>query len=230
MFSTINHNVTVGDRGAGVDRVAWAQSIKRSYARLDMSILAAFRNVPFRPDHDVSIHFTLALRNAVEIVRLTCDDTHTVGWTRGWKKVLGHQVLRSVRSSFPHAPAMKTLVADAFAQGGNLLDAGQSGKGAFNHTLCALRRGFVRVSSAAVMQTPQNLVVGCAGKISQEFLSELRLLASNGGGVWAGQSPKMGRCNSPTRRASVINLHLSARVFLPTGTCDRFRFQTETNY
>lgn len=64
------------------------------------------------------------------------------------------------------------------------------------------------------------------GKEISEFLGELRLLVVSNNGVWAGESPKMGRCNSPIRRASVISLHPSARVFLPTGACDRFCFQT----
>ena len=56
-------------------------------------------------------------------------------WTRGWEKVLERHVLRSVRASPAQAPALKTLVTDALALGGKLMDAGQSGQEAFDHIL-----------------------------------------------------------------------------------------------
>lgn len=88
------------------------------------------------------------------------------------ENVLGRRVLRSVRLFSPQAPAMKTLVADAFAEGSNLLDAGQSGKDAFNHILCALRRDSIRASPASAMQIPSNTAVA-QGK----FLVPRRIMA-----------------------------------------------------
>ena len=51
---------------------------------------------------------------------------------------------------------MKTLVTDAFTQGGKVLDAGQNGQEVFDHILRALCRGLSRGSQATVMQALQN--------------------------------------------------------------------------
>lgn len=123
------------------------------------------------------VHFTSALRIAVEGVRVACDDT-LPEWTRGWEKVLERHVLRSVRASSAQAPAVKALVADAFAQGGELMDAGQSGQAAFDNILRALCRGLSRASPAAVMQSLQNLAV-TQGTSFSKYQGELRLLVSN---------------------------------------------------
>lgn len=53
---------------------------------------------------------------------------------------------------------MKTLVADAFAQGGKLLDEGKRGPEAFDLILRILCRG-LKASPAAILQTLQNQVV-----------------------------------------------------------------------
>ena len=148
-------------------------------ARLDTSVLIAVPNIPFSSDHNVSdlVHFTSALRNAVESVRVACDDTHSIAWTRGWEKVLERHILRSVRTASPQAPQMKTLVVNAFAQGGKLLDDGAGGPDAFDLILRILCRGLSRASPAAVMQTLQFSVVAPSTPFST-YLGELRLLLS----------------------------------------------------
>ena len=54
---------------------------------------------------------------------------------------------------------MKTLVTNALAQGGKLLDAGQNDQEVFDHILRALFRGLSRASPVTVIQAIQNLVV-----------------------------------------------------------------------
>lgn len=90
---------------------------------------------------------------------MVCDDTHTADWTRGWEKLLKRHALRSVRASSPQAAAVKTMVVDAFAQEGKLLDAKQSGQAAFGHIMRALGRGLSKALPGVVMQTPQKFLV-----------------------------------------------------------------------
>ena len=73
---------------------------------------------------------------------------------------------------------MTTLVTDAFAQSGKLLDAGQNVQEVFDHILRALCRGLSRASPATVMQALQNLVVPHRTPFSV-YQGELRLLVSN---------------------------------------------------
>ncbi|CAN0568528.1 unnamed protein product, partial [Laminaria digitata] len=62
-----------GGRGYSAART---QSIKRSYARFDTGVLIAVPGIPFSSDHNVPdlVNFTSAMRNAVEGVRVACDD------------------------------------------------------------------------------------------------------------------------------------------------------------
>ena len=87
----------VRDEVVGHGVAAQIQGIKRAMARLDTSVPIAVPSIPFSSDHNVSdlVHFTSALRNAVESARVACDDTQSVDWTRGWGKVLECHILRS---------------------------------------------------------------------------------------------------------------------------------------
>ena len=118
------------------------------------------------------------MRKSIELAPVACNDTHPIEWTQCWEKVLERHILRSVRSSSPQAPAVKTMAADAFGQGGKLLDTGHNGQTAFDHVLRALSRGLSKASPAAVMQTLQNLVVPQGAPFS-EFQGQMRLLVSN---------------------------------------------------
>ena len=143
-------------------------------------MLIAVPPIPFSSDNDVSdlVHFTSALRNAVESVRVACDDANNRKWTRGWERVLERHILRSVRLASPQAPVMKTLVANAFDQGAKLLNYGTSGEAAFDVILRILCRGLSKASPAGVMQTLQNFVVE-PGTPFSKYSAELRLLLAN---------------------------------------------------
>ena len=121
-------------------------------------MLIAVPPLPLTPDHHVSdlvLHLTSALRNALESARVACDDTDPVEWTRGWEKVLERHVLKSVRVSSPQAPAVKTLVATAFAQDSNLMEDGCCGQDAFDHILRELCKGSNKASPAAVIDSAE---------------------------------------------------------------------------
>ena len=62
-------------------------------------------------------------------------------------------VLNSVHVSSPQAPAVKTLVATAFALGSKLMENGCCGQDNFDHIHRALCRGLRKASPAAVIQT-----------------------------------------------------------------------------
>ena len=159
--TTTNGRATVRNGGGRGDSATKTQSIKRAYARFDTNVLIALHGILFSSDHNVPelVHFTSALQNVVESLRVSCDDTESVAWTRGSEKVLERHVLRSMSASCAQAAPMKTLVTYAFAQGGKLLDAGQNSQEVFDHILRALCRGSSRASPATVMQALQNLVV-----------------------------------------------------------------------
>ena len=95
---------------------------QRAYARLDTGVLMPILHWPFASDLNVSIllQFTSALRDAASTLRLACDDVHPYIWTKGWEKCLERHVLRAVRSASPHAPAIKSMIVDAFSQGERL--------------------------------------------------------------------------------------------------------------
>ena len=112
--TTTDGRATVKSGGRGGDSATNTQCIKRAYARFDTNVLIALPCIPFSSDHNVPelVHFTSALRNAIESVRVACDDTESVAWTRGWEKVLERHVLRSVRAPSAQAAPTKTLVTD----------------------------------------------------------------------------------------------------------------------
>ena len=64
-------------------------------------------------------------------------------------------VLKSVRVSSPQAPAVKTLVATAFAQDSNLMEDGCCGQDAFDHILRELCKGSNKASPAAVIDSAE---------------------------------------------------------------------------
>ena len=132
------------------DSAAHPQSIKRAYARYDTNVWIPLPGIPFSSNRNVPehVHFTRALRNAFESVRVACDGNETDAWTRGCDNVLERRVLRSVRVYSAKAAPMKIMVTDAFAQGGKLLNAGQNGQEVFDHILRALRMGLRRASPA----------------------------------------------------------------------------------
>ena len=87
--TTTGGRATVRNGWRGGDSATNTHSIKRAYARFDNNVLIALPSIPFSFDHNVPelVHFTSALRNAIESVRVACDDTESVAWTRGWEKV-----------------------------------------------------------------------------------------------------------------------------------------------
>ena len=135
---------------------------------------------PFATDKNVSelIQFTSALRDAVSSLRVACDDPHPYVWTRGWEKCLEQHVLRALRPTSPQAPSIKSMIADAFAQGSRLYAEGRRGPDVLHHIFRSLCCGLRRATPAAVMQALQNLVVP-VGTPSSVYLSELRLLVRN---------------------------------------------------
>lgn len=139
---------------------------------------------------------------------------HLVNGTRGWEKVLEHHVLKSVRLSCPWAPAVKSLIANACTQDGELLEGGRSGQDAFDTIFGALCQGLCKASSAAVMQTLQNLLVP-QGTMFSVYLSELGLLASNVRCV--GQVAPEGDTMQPSIKNSVDYQFASLSVQIVSG-------------
>ena len=86
--TTAEGRPTVRNGGRGSDHATNTQSIKRAYARFDTNVLIALPCILFLSDHNVPelVHLTSALRNAIESVRVACDDTESVPWARGWEK------------------------------------------------------------------------------------------------------------------------------------------------
>lgn len=70
------------------------------------------------------------------------------------------------------------MVADAFAQGGRLLDAGQRRSEVLQHIIRALCQEPSKATPAAVMQALQNLVV-LQGTPFSVYVAELRLVLAN---------------------------------------------------
>ena len=147
---------------------------------MDTSVLMSIPQLPFATDHNVSelVQFTFALRDAVSNLRVACDDPHPYLWTRGWEKCLERRILRAVRPTSPEAPSIKSMIADAFAQGSRLYAEGRRGPDVLHHIFRSLCCGLRRATPAAVMQALQNLVVP-VGTPSSVYLSELRLLVRN---------------------------------------------------
>ena len=134
---------------------------QEDYARMDTSVLRPILQLPFATDKNISelIQFTSALKDAVSSLRVTCDDPHPYLWTRGWGKCLERHVLRAVRPTSPTAPSIKSMIADAFAQGSRLYAEGRRGPDVLHHIFRSLCCGLRRATPAAVMQALQNLVV-----------------------------------------------------------------------
>ena len=153
---------------------------QKTYARMDTSVLMPLPQLPFATDHNVSelVQFTSALRDAGSSLRIACDDPHPYLWTRGWGKCHERHVLRDVRLTSPQAPSIKSMIADAFAQGSRLQAEGRRGPDVLQHIIRSLCRSLSRATPAAVMQALQNLVVPVGTPLSV-YLSELRLLAGN---------------------------------------------------
>ena len=147
---------------------------------MDTSVLRPILQLPFATDKNISelIQFTSALKDAVSSLRIACDDPHPYVWTRGWEKCLERHVLRAVRPTSIQAPSVKSMIADAFAQGSRLQDEGRRGPDVLQHIIRSLCRGLSRATPAAVMQALQNLVVPVGTPFSV-YLSELRLLVGN---------------------------------------------------
>ena len=77
----------------------------------------------------------------------------------GLGKCLERHVLRAVRLTSPQAPSIKSMIADAFAQGSRLQAKGRRGPDVLQHITLSLCRGLSRATPAAVIQALQNLVV-----------------------------------------------------------------------
>ena len=128
---------------------------------MDTSVLMPIPPLQFATDHNVSelVQFTSASRDAVSALRIACDDPHPYLWTRGWEKCLERHILRAVRPTSPEAPSIKSMIADAFAQGSRLQAKGRRGPDVLQHIFRSLCRGLSRATPTAVMQALQNLVV-----------------------------------------------------------------------
>ena len=139
---------------------------------MDTEVLMLIPPLSFANDHNVSdlVQFKSALRDAVASLRVACDDPHPYLCTRGWGKCLERHVFRAVRSSAPQASTLKSMIADAFAQGGRLQDEGRHGPNVLQHVIRSLCRGLGRATPAAVM--PPGTPFRC-------YLSEMRLLVGN---------------------------------------------------
>ena len=110
---------------------------QRAYARLDTGVLMPIPHLPFASDHNVSelVQFTSALRDAASSLRLACDNPHPYIWTKGWEKCLKRHVLRAVRSASPQAPAIKSMIVDAFSQGERLQKEDRLGPDILQHII-----------------------------------------------------------------------------------------------
>lgn len=126
--STVDEHATVRDGGGGEKKRITPSDHQTCIRSFDTNHLISLPGIPFSSGYNVPQleHFTLALRNADENVRVACDRTETVVWPRGWDKYLGRNVLRSMRASYAKAVSKTTLVTGAFAQRGKLLDASQN--------------------------------------------------------------------------------------------------------
>ena len=107
-----------------------------------------------------------------------CDDPHPCLWTSSWENCLGRHVLRAVSPTSPQAPSIKSMIADAFAQGTRLQAEGRIGPDVLQHIIRSLCRGLGRGTPAAVMQALQNSVVPVRTPFSV-YVSELRLKVRN---------------------------------------------------
>ena len=87
-------------------------------------------------------------------------------------------MLRAVRSASPQAPAIKSMIVDAFSQGERLQKENRLGPDLLQHIIRCLCRGLSRATPAAVMQALQNLVVPVGTPFSSH-LSEMNLLVGN---------------------------------------------------
>lgn len=136
--------------------------------------------IPFSSTNNVSdlVQFTSALRDAESSLRLACDDSHPLSWTKGWDKNMQRHVPRAVRATAPQVSPLKSMVSDAFAQGGRLQDCGRTGPHVLQHIVRTLCRPLSTATPARVMQALQNLVVPAKTPFGT-YLSEMRLLLQN---------------------------------------------------
>ena len=93
-------------------------------------------------------------------------------------KCLEQHVLRALRPTSPQAPSIKSMIADAFAQGSRLDAEGGPRPDVLQHIFRSLCCGLRRATPAAVMQALQNLVAPVETPFSV-CVSELRLLVGN---------------------------------------------------
>ena len=109
--------------------------------------------IPLSSTNNVSdsVQFTSALRDAVSSLRLVCDDFHPLSKTKGWEQCIERHVLRAARSTPPQVSALKGMVSDAVAQGGQLQDSGRSGPDVLEHVIRILCRHLSTATPAAVM-------------------------------------------------------------------------------
>ena len=175
-----------------------------AYARMDTSVLMPIPQ--FLPQITLYMYelvqFTSALRDAVSSLRVACDDLHPYLWTKGWEKWLERHVLRAVRPASSQLSSIKSMIADAFAQGSRLQE-GRPGPDILQHIIRSLRRDLSRATPAAVIQALQNLVVP-AGTPFSAYLSELRLLVGKSA-LYRSRSPAE-PCKLRTKRGLMISL------------------------
>lgn len=99
---------------------------------------------------------------SVSSVRVACDGTDPAVWTRGRQHYLERDTLRAVRSSAQQALTVNSMIADALAQGGRLIDLGYQAPEVLQYTMRSLCWGLIRTTpvaaAAAAMNTSQWIV------------------------------------------------------------------------